>query len=78
MRYFNIFFTFLNVIRKYGKARAIKMAWEYLVWKVKGFLPFGEKEMPMKYQSFRNLVKKNFFPAIPTDDPAMEPLRKGR
>jgi hypothetical protein len=56
----------------------MKMLWEFIKWKIKDISFPKKMGQPMKYISLRKLVDKNYFPKIPTDDPAMEPLRKGR
>ena len=77
-RYFSIWFTLLNTVRKYGITSAMKMLWEFLKWKIKDFFISNESKKSIKYISLRKLVDNNFFPEIPTDNAAMEPLRKGR
>jgi len=78
IRYFSIAFTLLNTIRKYGKTHAMKMLWEFILWKIKDVSFPRNIGKTIKYLSLRKLVDKNFFPEVPTDDPAMTPLRKGR
>ena len=77
-RHFFIVFTTLNAVRKYGAVFTMKMLWEFIKWKIKDISFPKKMGQPMKYISLRKLVDKNYFPKIPTDDPAMEPLRKGR
>ena len=77
-RYFIVAFTLLNTARKYGKVFAIKLLWEFIIWKIKKASLSNNLKKTIKYLSLRKLVDKNFFPEIPTDNPAMAPLRKGR
>ena len=77
-RYFSIFFTFLNCFRKYGISYALKKGGEYLKWQCSRPFSFLKKQEPLEYISLRKLLRKNFYPKIATDNPAMDPLRKGR
>ena len=77
-RHFIIVFTLLNTVRKYGKGFAMKLLLKFVIWKVKKVSFPNRVRETIKYLSLRKLVDKNFFPAIPTDKPAMDPLRKGR
>ena len=77
-RYFIVAFTLLNTVRKYGKVFAMKLLWEFIIWKIKKASLSNNLRKTIKYLSLRKLVDKNFFPEIPTDNPAMAPLRKGR
>jgi len=77
-RHFSIVFSFLNALRKYGTSPALKMLWEYLGWKFTHFFFSTKKDNPQENISLRKLLRKNFFPEIPQDNPAMDSLRKGR
>ena len=77
-RYFSIVFALLNSVRKYGIFLGAKILGEFIVWKIKRVLFAKETEETIKYVSLRKLVNNNYFPKIPTDNPAMEILRKGR
>ena len=77
-RYFSVVFAFLNATRKYGILSATKILWEFITWKIKEIFFTNEAGEQVKYISLRKLVNNNSFPEIPTDNPAMESLRKGR
>jgi hypothetical protein len=49
---------------------------EYLSWKLTPFFFAAKKKKPLEYVSLRKLLRKNFFPEISQDNPAMEPLHK--
>jgi hypothetical protein len=77
-RYFSIIFALLNSVRKYGILLGAKILGEFVMWKIKRTLFANETEETIKYISLRKLVDNNYFEKIPTDNPAMEVLRKGR
>ena len=77
-RCFSIIFTFLNCVRKYGLSFAIKMLAEYFQWQCSRPFSFLKNKEPIEYISLRKLLRKKFFPNIPTDNPVMDTLRKGR
>ena len=78
LRSFSLMFVIPNVYRKYGARQTIKLLREYILWHLSRFLGLRAYEKTMEYNSLRKLVRKNFFPSIATDNPAMETLRKGR
>ena len=78
LRSFSLMFVIPNVYRKYGVRQTIKLLREYILWHLSRFLGLRACEKTMEYNSLRKLVRKNFFPSIATDNPAMETLRKGR
>jgi len=78
LRSFSLMFVIPNVYRKYGVRQTIKLLREYILWHLSRFLGLRAYEKTMEYNSLRKLVRKNFFPSIATDNPAMETLRKGR
>ena len=78
MRYFSLGFALFNSVRKYGIPVGIKILREFIMWKIKRTFFANETKETIKYISLRKLVNNNFFPEIPTDNPVMETLRKGR
>ena len=51
---------------------------EYSKWKINKMFSFLEKETVLRPISLRQIIRKNIFPPISTDNPAMEKLRNGR
>tara|TARA_B100000315_G_scaffold50045_1_gene44636 strand:- start:739 stop:2622 length:1884 start_codon:yes stop_codon:yes gene_type:complete len=78
LRYFSIFFTLLNCVRKYGTPSSVKILWKYIKWKTFRSFSSDKNKKPMEYISLRKQVDKNIIPDISTDNPAMALLRKGR
>ena len=72
------FMIIINICRKYGFPHTLKMYFDYLKWSINKLLPFLNRNQPFEYISLRKLLKKDYILKIPTDNPAMEILRKGR
>lgn len=78
LRSFSLLFVVLNVFRKYGFLLTIKIVKEYLLWNIAKVFGLKSLTIPIEYKSLRKLLRKNFYPEIPSDNPVMEILRKGR
>ena len=78
IRFFSLFFVLVNSIRKYGVIHAGKMLVEYISWKISSIISFPEDKPLAEYVSLRKVINRNIIPKIPSDNPAMANLRKGR
>ena len=77
-RSFSLLFIVPNIYRKYGVRQAVMLLWEYAVWHFFKLFGLRSTQKTMEYKSLRKLIRNKFFPDIATDNPVMEPLRKGR
>jgi anaerobic magnesium-protoporphyrin IX monomethyl ester cyclase len=77
LRSFSLLFVIPNIYRKYGARQTIKLLWEYILWHISKILQ-SHSPVPPENISLRKLLRTGFFPELPTDDPVMAKLRKGR
>ena len=78
MRPFTMVFVIINEFRKHGTPQTIKLLREYLIWHFSRIFRFKTSQKSIEYLSLRKLLKKNFYPEVSGDNPAMVALRKGR
>ena len=78
LRFFSISLAWINSIRKYGVIHAGKMLVEYISWKISRVISGHEDKPLTEYVSLRKVINRNILPKIPSDNPAMANLRKGR
>lgn len=77
-RYFSILFILPWAAQKYGIKITADMCIEYLRWKVTNMFSVWKVKTVLEPISLRKTIVKNLIPKIPTDNPEMETLRKGR
>jgi hypothetical protein len=78
VRFFVIFLVIFRGISKYGFKAPIVLATEYIGWKLNGIFGIKNNSIMPEGVSLRKLLKKLKYPEIPSDNPAMALLRKGR
>tara|TARA_Y100000588_G_scaffold96472_1_gene104513 strand:- start:12692 stop:14599 length:1908 start_codon:yes stop_codon:yes gene_type:complete len=77
MRCISILFVLPWSAQKYGVKVAINMCIEYMRWKILSFTP-SKKKTVFNSISLRKTILRNLIPKIPTDNPVMAIIRKGR
>ena len=77
-RFFSQLYVWFDCCRWYGVKSSCKLLFDYLNWVAQGWLPYKGKKLTTEYISLRKLLRKNFFPKVISDNPAMAALRKGR
>jgi len=77
-RYFSILFVLPWAAQKYGIKTTATMCIEYFRWKANEVFSFMKTKTVFEPISLRKTILKNIIPPIPTDNPMMEKLRKGR
>ena len=77
-RYFSTLFVLPWAAKKYGIKTTFAMCMEYLRWRLNRMFFFVKKETTFVPISLRKRILKNIIPPLPTDNPLMKKLRRGR
>ena len=77
-RRYSILTALFSVTYKSGIKYSTVLLLEYLQWILKSFSRAHKAKPTIEAISLRKILKKKFLPTIPSDNPTMEKLRKGR